>query len=70
MSKGENCMLEQEIIKLLKKISAQLDGVAKTQESIRKEIRLLHEELADFEEYTLKSLEARLDQIPLSNLLN
>lgn len=61
-------MLENEIIKLLRKISRQLEEISRSQERIKGEIRLLHDELLSFQEQT-HQLESRLTKSEL-DLLN
>lgn len=61
-------MLENEIIKLLRKISRQLEEISRSQERIKGEIRLLHNELLSFQEQT-HHLESRLTKSEL-DLLN
>ena len=53
-------MFQREILKLLKKVSAQLDEVVETQQGIRKQINMLHNEIVCFEEITLKDLEEKI----------
>ena len=47
-------MIQNQILKLLQKISAQLDDISSTQGEIREEILLLHGELLRFQEFTTK----------------
>lgn len=63
-------MLEQEIVKLLSKISQQLEEVSANQAEIKKEILNLHIELATFEEMTLQSLQDRLSQMSPAEMMN
>lgn len=53
-------MLQNEILKLLKKVSAQLEEVVQTQLGIRNQINMLHNEIVCFEEITLKDLEEKI----------
>jgi hypothetical protein len=52
-------MLQQEIINLLKKVSKQLEGISLTQDIIKTEIFVLHKELLEFQEYTLRKLASK-----------
>lgn len=63
-------MIEKQIIKLLKKISVQLEDISAVQEKIRAEILRLHEELGEFHASTLKNLEDSLFKSPPDSLLN
>lgn len=53
-------MLQNEILKLLKKVSAQLEEVVQAQLGIRNQINMLHNEIVCFEEITLKDLEEKI----------
>ncbi|MDO8520179.1 MAG: hypothetical protein Q7T11_08475 [Deltaproteobacteria bacterium] len=57
-------MIQQEILKLLQKISAQLDDISTAQGEIKDEIFLLHREFLRFQEHTLKNLESSLAKSP------
>ena len=61
-------MMENEILKLLRKISRQLEDISRSQDRIKGEIRLLHNELMSFQEQT-HQLENRLSKSEL-DLLN
>lgn len=52
-------MVEKLIVKLLKRISEQLEGVSAAQTEIRQELRVLQKELAKFEEFALRNLEEK-----------
>lgn len=57
--RGERNM-QKEIIKLLQKISRQLEEIALVQDTINVEIRDLYADLVEFRSHTLKNLEEQL----------
>jgi hypothetical protein len=63
-------MLEKEILKLLRRISRQLEEIAATQEGIRAEMIELHSEFAEFQQQTLKNLEESYAKIGFDPVLN
>lgn len=63
-------MLAEQILLLLKKISGQLDEIAQNQNVIKEEIFLLHQEFMEFQENTLKNLEASFSKFPPESMLN
>lgn len=54
-------MLEKEILKLLSKISLQLEDISCTQQDIKREIQKLHHEFAEFQSNALE-LEEKIPQ--------
>jgi len=52
--------MQKEIIKLLQKISRQLEEIALVQDTINVEIRDLYADLVEFRSHTLKNLEEQL----------
>lgn len=63
-------MLETEIIKLLNKISKQLEEIALSQSEIKSDVKTLYGELREFQEYTLKFLEDKIANDNMSTMLN
>lgn len=63
-------MISSQILKLLEKISQQLETISVSQEEIKQQILSLNGELNDFQEYTLKNLEGKLQQIWEEKYLN
>lgn len=63
-------MISSQILKLLEKISQQLETISVSQEEIKQQILSLNCELNDFQEYTLKNLEGKLQQIWAEKYLN
>lgn len=63
-------MIEKEILKLLRQISRQLEGIARTQVEIREEILTLQADFTDFQNHTLKSIERSHSKMGFDPLLN
>lgn len=63
-------MISSQILKLLEKISQQLESLSVSQEEIKQQILNLNGELNNFQEYTLKNLEGKLQQIWAEKYLN
>lgn len=63
-------MVEKLIIKLLKRISEQLEAIAAAQGEIRREILALRNELSKFEDDALKNIEERVATLSHRNFLN
>ena len=53
-------IMQKQILKLLQKISSQLDEISNAQGDIKGEILLLHREFLKFQECTLKGMEETL----------
>ena len=54
--------MQKEIIKLLQKISRQLEEISSVQDTINMEIRDLYADLVEFRSHTLKNLEKQLSK--------
>lgn len=63
-------MLALQILKMLQKISRQLEEVATAQQEIKEEILLLHEEFAEFQANTLRRLEEQVIRAGADRILN
>ncbi len=63
-------MLEKEIIKLLQKISIQLEMISLVQREIKGEIGIIYKNLSDFQENTLRQLSGSDTKSPVDSLLN
>ena len=63
-------MFEKEILKLLQKITIQLEMISFVQKEIKGEISLIYKELSDFQEKTLKQLSQPVPTSPVDSLLN
>ncbi len=63
-------MLEKEILKVLNRVSLQLETISQVQNEIKEEITSLYKHLLELREHTLKNLEERFPQRPIDSILN
>lgn len=62
-------MLEKEILKLLQKISKQLEDISEVQNDIKRETGALYQHLLELEEVTIHNLEVLLGKDKDSNIM-